>query len=308
MNHEKNGRSPRRQVAAAALLFALVSGFAAASGGRPGRPAESLQEHAAVPDVKAPKTERMVDVGGRKLHACVYGQGSPAVVLVSGFNAPQQYWNGIIDPLAGEATVITYDRAGVGKSELGELPAHARQAAYDLRRLLEELGAPKPVLLVGHSYGVRVVKLYASLFSGGVNGLVLMDGTPPTVLDAQKAALTGADLELLEKMAGRMAAPPNPRTEADFMQESMEQEKRMGPLPRVPVLVLIAGNREQGVPPGFSPEARRKMAQIGLELQKKMAADLGGEFIVFDGLGHLLHVEAPEPIAQAIKGMVRKLR
>jgi len=268
------------------------------------------QDRFAVPDVTTPKTERMVDVGSRKLHARLYGQGSPTVVFVSGTgNAPQETWNPLIDPLAAEATLITYDRAGIGKSEIGDLPTHAKQAAVDLRRLLEELHPPKPLLLVGHSYGVRIVKLFASLFPDEVGGLVLMDGVPPTILDAQKSILTGADLERLEKMTSGATAPSNPRTEMDYSLESLEQEQKMGPLPHVPALVLIAGaNREAGVPPGFSPEARRKMAQLGVELQKKMAADLGGEFIVFDDLSHYMHLEKPAPVIQAIKGMIQKLR
>jgi len=303
------------------LLFATASGHSAQvrlSGSYlgqtpPGIPPESQkpnQDHFVVPDVTSPKTERMVDVGGRKLHAYLYGQGSPAVVFVSGTgNAPQETWNPLIDPLAGEATLIAYDRAGIGKSEIGELPTHARQAAVDLRSLLKELNTPKPVLLVGHSYGVRVVKLFASLFPDEVGGLVLMDGVPPTILDAQKEILTGADLERLEKMTANAAAPPNPRTEMDYSLESLEQERQAGPLPHVPILVLIAGaNREAGIPPGFSPEARRKMAQLGMDLQKKMAADLGGEFIVFDDLSHFMHLEKPASIIRAIKGMIQKLR
>ena len=268
------------------------------------------QDHFVVPDVMARKTERMVDVGGRRLHATVYGQGSPTVVLVSGTAAgPQETWNPIVDPLAAEATVVTYDRAGVGKSEIGNLPTHARQSAVDLRRLLEELNVPKPVLLVGHSYGVMVVKLFASLFPDVASGLVLMDGVPATIVDAQRAILTGADLERLEQMTSRASISPNPRTELDYIFESREQELKMGPLPRVPVLVLIAGaNRENGVPPGFSPEARRKMSQVGVDLQKKMATDLGGRFIVFDDLGHNMHLEKPAPIILAIKEMIQKLR
>jgi len=146
---------------------------------------KSPQDHFVVPDVTAHKTERMVDVGGRKLHACLYGQGSPTVVLVSGTNdALQETWNPLIDPLASEATLITYDRAGIGKSEIGDLPTHAKQSAIDLRHLPEKLNTPEPILLVGHSYGVRVVNLYASLFPDEVDGLILMDGVPPTILDA----------------------------------------------------------------------------------------------------------------------------
>ena len=268
------------------------------------------QEYYRVPDVKAPKTERMIEVGGRKLHARLFGQGSPTVVFVSGTNdALQETWDPLIDPLASEATLITYDRAGIGKSEIGDLPTHARQSAIDLHRLLKELDPPKPFLFVGHSYGVMVVKLFASQFPDEVGGLVLMDGVPSTIVEAQKKILTGADLERLEKMTSGATAPPSPRTEMDYIFESRQQELNMGPLPRVPTLVLIAGaNRESGVPPVFSLETRRKMAQLGIDLQKKMAADLGGEFIVFDDLSHYMHLEKPEPIILAIRSMIQKLR
>jgi len=160
------------------------------------------RNHYVVPDVNTRGAERMVEVGGRKLHAIVYGQGAPTVVLVSGTaGASQASWNPVIDPLAAEATVVTYDRAGVGRSEIGSLPTDARQSALDLRRLLDELKVPRSILLVGHSYGVMIVKLFASLFPDGLDGLVLMDGVPATVVDAQRAILTGADLERLEKMA-----------------------------------------------------------------------------------------------------------
>jgi pimeloyl-ACP methyl ester carboxylesterase len=263
-----------------------------------------------VPEVARAAKEHLVDVGGRKLHARVFGQGSPTVVLISGFNSPQTTWNALIDPLAETATVVTYDRAGYGKSEIGDKPTHARQSALDLRRLLEELGVPKPYILVGHSYGVRVARLYASLFHEGLGGLILMDGSHPSLLEAQKKILTGADLELLERMTSKSAAPPNPRTEADYMLLSLEQEKEIGPLPRVPYLVLIAGaGRENGVPPGFSPEARRAMPRLGLEMQKKMAEDIpGGKFIVFEELSHVMHLENPEPILRVIKEMIAQIK
>jgi pimeloyl-ACP methyl ester carboxylesterase len=59
------------------------------------------------------KVEKMIDVGGRRLHACFYGQGAPAVVLLSGANAPQAYWDPIVAQVAEKTTVVTYDRAGL---------------------------------------------------------------------------------------------------------------------------------------------------------------------------------------------------
>jgi pimeloyl-ACP methyl ester carboxylesterase len=281
----------------------------AAKGGEGAPKTPQGQEYASIPEVEKPRFELVADVGGgRKLHANLYGGGAPTVVLVSGFNAPQEYWNAIVDPLAAEATVVTYDRAGVGTSELGTLPAHARQSAADLRRLLDVLKAPKPWLLVGHSLGARIVKIFASMYPADVGGLVLMDGVPANILEEQKKILSGADLELLERMTAGRPAPAEPRTEADASFVSLEQERTMGPLPRVPVLVLIAGDREKNVPPGFSPEARKKMAQLGMDLQKQIAADLGGTFIVFEGVGHGLHTEKPGPVADAIKDLLRQIK
>jgi pimeloyl-ACP methyl ester carboxylesterase len=263
-----------------------------------------------IPEVTREGKEHLVDVGGRKLHARVFGQGSPTVVLLSGFNAPQTTWNVLVDPLAEAATVVTYDRAGYGKSDIGDKPTHARQSALDLRRLLQELGVPKPYILVGHSYGVRVARLYASLFHEGLGGLILMDGSHPGLLEAQKKILTGPDLELLERMTSKSPAPANPRTEADYVLLSLEQEKEIGPLPRIPYLVLIAGaGRENGVPPGFSPEARRTMSRLGLEMQKKKAEDIqGGKYIVFEDLGHVMHLENAEPIIRVIKEMIAQIK
>jgi hypothetical protein len=48
----------------------------------------SPQEQITIPEISTPKIENMIDVGGRKLHCCVYGNGSPTVVLVSGLEAP----------------------------------------------------------------------------------------------------------------------------------------------------------------------------------------------------------------------------
>ncbi len=125
--------------------------------------------------------------------------------------------------------------------------------------------------------------------------------------------VTPASLSIGTKLRGSQSsgatAPPHPRTEMDYSFESRQQELKMGPLPRVPVLVLIAGaNRENGVPPAFSLEIRRKMARLGIDLQKEMAAELGGEFIVFDDLSHMMHLEKPTPIIAAVKEMIRKLR
>ena len=199
----------------AAIVIAATIGYAGASRvSAPANPAgpSSQSRTPSPPAVKIPPltikgVERMVDVGGRRLHCFIYGSGGPTVVLVSGFQAPQEYWNPVVPGIAEITTVVTYDRAGYGQSETGDLPVHGRRSADDLHVLLDKLGVPKPYLLVGHSYGGRIVRLFASGYPADTAGLILEEAGHEDLPDAQLAALTGQDRETLAAMIARLRAP-----------------------------------------------------------------------------------------------------
>ena len=260
-------------------------------------------------DITTPKTEKMIDVGGRSLHSCVYGKSSPTVVLVSGFGAPQAYWNPVVPDLAAQTTVLTYDRAGIGKSEIGELPTHGKQAATDLHTLLNKLNLPKPYIVIGHSYGGSVVRLFASMYPDDIGGIILEDSSHEAILEEQRKILKGKDLELLEEMVSKFPTPDNPKTEGDYRYITMEQVKNSKSLPQVPFVVLTAGDRSKGMPPIFSDEANKKMAELGIEMQKKLVVMIpGGKHIIVDDVGHNMHLEKPEALITPVIEMIKEVR
>ncbi|MBP7707238.1 MAG: alpha/beta hydrolase [Candidatus Aminicenantes bacterium] len=262
-----------------------------------------------VPPLAIQGAERMVDVGGRRLHAVVYGSGGPTVVLVSGFQAPQAYWNPLVEGIAEVATAVTYDRAGYGQSERGVLPVDGRQSADDLHILLGKLGVQKPYLLVGHSYGGRIVRLFASAYPGETAGLVLEEASHEDLPEAQLEALTGRDRETLAAMiAPYRTAVPDPVTETDYMAATVEQLRRSGPLPRVPLVVITAASRGSGLPPVFSPEGQAKLGEAAAAMQKKLVGLIpGAEQIFVEGAGHNVHVEKPEAVLAPIRAMIARL-
>lgn len=108
--------------------------------------------------------------------------GAPTVVLLSGAGDCAASWLPVQQALAPEATVLAYDRAGLGDSASAEVPA------CTLDRYLTELddvvaaavGEPRtPVVLVGHSLGGLLAAAYAARRPAAVGGLVLVDATPP---------------------------------------------------------------------------------------------------------------------------------
>ena len=263
-----------------------------------------------VPSLAANGTERMIDVGGRRLHAVVYGSGSPTVVLVSGFQAPQTYWSPVVAGLAAVTTVVTYDRAGYGKSERGTTPVDGRQSAADLHVLLGKLEAPKPYLLVGHSYGGRVVRLFASAYPDETAGLILEEASHEDLPDAQLEALTGRDRETLAAMiAPYLTAVPHPVTETDYMLATRDQLRRSGPLPRVPLVVITGAAGGSGLPPVFSPEGQARLKEVAAAMQKRLAALIpGGEQIIVEGAGHNVHLDKPEAVLAPVLAMIARLR
>jgi pimeloyl-ACP methyl ester carboxylesterase len=99
----------------------------------------------------------------------IEGSGTP-VVFLHGLTFDRRTWRPIIDQLDGSVTSIAIDLPAHGDS--GGEPAPLETVAERIHRLLETLGAERPVI-VGHSMAAAVAGLYASAHPA--RGIVLVD-------------------------------------------------------------------------------------------------------------------------------------
>jgi len=134
---------------------------------------------AAIDARRHPPWGRIVQVGGRKVHIHVMGEGSPTVVLESGMGASMLSW-GLVQPLVAEfVRVVSYDRAGAGWSDLAQTPRTADTIAEELHTLLAEACIAGPYVLVGHSFGAYVLLAFTGHYPNEVQGMVLVDAIHP---------------------------------------------------------------------------------------------------------------------------------
>ena len=117
----------------------------------------------------------MVDIGGRQLHVDVRGQGRPAVVLEAGIASSSIGWALVRNRIAEFAAVVSYDRAGFGWSGSAPHCPTALSAAEELARMLECAEIESPFVLVGHSFGGLIARVFQQRFPERVAGLVLID-------------------------------------------------------------------------------------------------------------------------------------
>jgi pimeloyl-ACP methyl ester carboxylesterase len=117
----------------------------------------------------------LVDVDGHKMHILCIGNGSPTVILEAGGFSFSSEWNWVQQQLASSNRVCAYDRAGNGWSEPGPAPRTAQQIVGELHTLLTKANIPGPYVLVGHSFGGILNRVYAAQYPGEVLGIVLVD-------------------------------------------------------------------------------------------------------------------------------------
>jgi pimeloyl-ACP methyl ester carboxylesterase len=178
---------------------------------------------------------RLVDVGGYRLHAIVRGRGGPAVVFLNGSGDYSFVWALVQPGVSGFTTTVAYDRAGDAWSDLGPTPRTMRQECFELHVLLGRAGVRPPYVLVGHSYGGLVARVFAEQYPLDVAGVVLVDAThESTVLGINNKLVrlrelaTGREVPPVQTM---QSSPPKPPTAEDVKQFE-EMRTLLGP-PRI---------------------------------------------------------------------------
>ena len=302
---------------------------------------ERLRRSALPGDYPAPG--ELVSINGRNLHLNCTGEGEPVVLLESGFGPYGSLGWHSVQPLVSEfTTTCSYDRAGYMWSDPGEAPRDGIHAANELHSLLEARSVAPPYVLVGHSGGGVLVRIFDQAFPGEARGFVFVDSghpeqekrlpRPSGAGNPPQGLLTFLTETGFWRLVLPLVVPPpqpdaSPReqmiretilaywptsmqavaSEISVVEQTAQQVPVPGNLSPRPVVVLSRSKFavELGDPEGLIEETRTAWTQMQDEL-----TELSGNSVhrIVPDTSHEVQIDAPEAVAAAIYEVVTSVR
>ena len=254
------------------------------------------------------KQERQTAIiNGSRVSYVIAGEGSPAVVLLTGYGVNMDLsWKEIVPQLETISTVFAYDRLNYGKSDRSEegVPQTGKEIVAFLHDLLlQQTQLHPPYLIVGHSIGGMYAQLYARLFPDEVSGVVLLDSSHPEQVAMKRACKESVFRLAVGKFFDWLAAVGNPRrhTEISSFEETAKQISSAPSFPDIPLVVVSAGKASL-----FTSEEFWSMHQNNQ--RRLVALSPQGRQIIAKNSGHFVQFDEPEVVLQAIKDMLSAVR
>jgi pimeloyl-ACP methyl ester carboxylesterase len=257
---------------------------------------------ACAPSVLAQRAEAvdtLVRVDGHALHFVVHRGRIPVTLLLeAGGGADLTSWGDVPRRIASTtgATVVAYDRAGLGGSSL---PLHELTPAQEIRNLrsaLNDLAVPNRAVLVATSYGAMLALLHAAVLPADVVGLVLVDPMNPGF-----ARATG---DFLVSTAPQIRSPSTNRERVIARQIQtfpalVEEVAALEPKLSQPMVVITAGKPWWGREDVDAAWRSSHEALAAARVQRRL--------VVAEGSDHNVPQRRPDVITAAVEQLLKDL-
>jgi len=246
--------------------------------------------------------DKYFDLGGYRLHALMAGQGKPAVVFEAGMGDDSTVWEKVQPAISKTTRTIAYDRPWRGKSDPAPHFLDLNEMADELHRGLAKAQLSPPYILVGHSMGGMIVRVFAHRYPKETAGMVLVDPADENLDDRLHAKMNQQQWDSYSAGLKEHFADPMMKPEALAM-ESHSEASAAVPQPKVPIIVL-SGTQPNARWPN-SDLLRTSMTELHTEWVHKTP---GAELILVRGAGHYIQIDAPETVIAAIEKVMTETK
>lgn len=227
------------------------------------------------------------------------------VVFESGLGGDHNAWdtwgdNHIALKISDSMDVVTYDRGGMGQSEMGPDPRDIHQLQSELNSVINAFANGRKVVLIGHSLGGFIIRDWAIKNPTRVAGLLFVDPSAETFEEAHSTSTQADEDAMYDDWNTNYGANYGATKESRQWVEDLQYMGTLGNLPDVPVIVLTA----MKVDGYFTAELRQDWYDAH-DLLKNGVTDFTN--VALTGSGHLIPIEAPQMLINYTNVLLSKL-
>jgi len=243
-----------------------------------------------------------VDVGGRRLFFECSGSGSPTILLEAGFGGGSNLWAGVLPELGQETRTCAYDRAGIDASDAIPGVHDAGDEIRDLERLLDRGRIEPPYVLVGHSYGGLLARLFARAHPDQTGGVVLVDANGR---DAYRRGMAVWPKTVAPKVRRAWAEPVLDGVDGRASAALAGRVRSLGDTP----LIVLTAARDRELWVGLPPQIRRRWRPLMREMQAELAGlSTDHAHVLALRSDHFIYHDQPLVVTRAVRAVVRAVR
>jgi pimeloyl-ACP methyl ester carboxylesterase len=222
-------------------------------------------------------------------------------VLEAGFGGSSRNWNRVLPALGGTTRTCAYDRAGLGDSDAMPGVHDAGDEIEDLERLLERAKIGPPYVLVGHSYGGLLIRLFARAHREETAGMVLVDALG---LDSTRRQLAVWPKSVAPTQRRQWAKPV---VDGVDLRAGEQLDRSIRSLGDVPLVVITAAQHREEL--HLPARLYRAGERLWSELQAELAA-LSSDHVHVVALrsDHVVQDDQPLVVTQAVRAVVGAVR
>ena len=234
----------------------------------------------------------------RGLYTKYQRNSSPSVIFIAGLGDNYETWEEVQDRISDVTSTLSYTRAGIGRNTFGAIPQTCHDLVEELYYLLQELDVKKPYILVGHSFGGLIARLYASLYPLDICGMILVDAAPEYKELAYEKVLPE------NLLAGNKEYLENPSLNSENINK-MKSYKQIVDNSRqtdLPLTIITKGLPDSGAE-GWPSEKILEIEQNLQEEFKKLSTS--SKFRIASRSGHYIHHDEPDIVIEEILLMLK---
>ena len=233
------------------------------------------------------------------------------LAFAHGFTQTKNSWNQIIDLLGPEFHSLSFDAPGHGDAAM--LPFNCSEAAEAINNVAGD------ATYIGYSMGARIMLHAAVQFPEEVTSLVMVSGSPGLRSETERGARVESDAKLADQIkelgvAKFVDAWLDGPLFAGLNDSNDQKEDRLGNTADglIRSLKLCGTGAQESLWPALSSlnmpillivgELDSKFCDIGEQMKSMIGSN--AQLEVVPGVGHSVHMEAPEIVSELLRNFL----